>query len=61
MSSSPGVSLLLAVKVCEEFITKIFARIIETQLLVDRINLLDICRGKLEGDIEVLHDSLWGL
>lgn len=54
-------SLLLPVKASEEFVAKVFARIIEPDLLVDRINLFDIFRLKLEGDIKVLCDPLWRL
>ena len=55
------ISLLLPVKICEEFVTKVFARVIEPDLLIDRIDLLNIRRLKLEGNIKVLHDSLWRL
>lgn len=58
---SRNLSLLLPVKVCEEFVTKVFARVIEPDLLIDRIDLFNIRRLKLEGNIKVLYDSLWRL
>lgn len=49
---------MLAFEVCEEFISKVLARIVETQLSIKPINLFDIGVFELKGNVEVLSDSL---
>lgn len=54
-------SFLFAVEVGIELISKAIARIVESKLLIQLINLINIRLLKFKRDVEILSDSLWRL
>ncbi len=52
---------LFAIQVSVEVPLEVLARVVESQLLVDAVDLLDILRFKFEVALEVLDDSAFGL
>jgi hypothetical protein len=60
-SASCGLNLFLAIKISVEVVSKASRGIIESQLLIDTVNLLEVLRIELEVTAEVGLDTRWSL